>query len=265
MPSTPVDVTHSKKKNLLFTIATLVTRMDEYLEMVDSALQSGFDRDDVEFIYIDNSSGNQFDGFSGTNHFIARAAGQYLIICHQDVLFDQDRCEQLIEKINELSALDANWAIAGNAGKQVNSSLALRISDPHGENVTVGDLPAEVVSLDENFIIINTAANVGCTRNIAGFHLYGTDLCFNAMQRGYKCYVIDFHLTHKSVGVVTDAYHQVKQQIIENYARRKESVVIQSMCSRFYVSSSRIRNILLNRKSLLNLHSSLSKKKSKQT
>lgn len=263
MSAQPVDVTQRQDYPYLFTFATLVTRKQEYLEMVDSARQAGFDRDDVEFIYIDNSDANRFDGFSGANHFLSRAKGRYLVFCHQDVLFEHDNCDHLIQKLEQLSALDPNWALAGNSGKQADSRVVQRISEPHGQDKLIGELPSPVVSLDENLIVINRKAQIGCTRSLSGFHLYGTDLCFNARQLGYGCYVIDFHLTHKSEGTVGEAYHQARLDVMKNYNERKMPEVVQSMCSRFYVSSSAIANRVYNRKALLNLYSSLAKKRTK--
>ena len=39
-----------------------------------------------------------------------------------------------------------------------------------------------------------------CSPGLAGFHLYGADVCFNTMSIGLTCHVIDFHLSHLSPG-----------------------------------------------------------------
>jgi hypothetical protein len=49
-----------------------------------------------------------------------------------------------------------------------------------------------VFSLDENFIV----AHLGISRDLYGFHFYGTDLCLAAHTLCYNTYVIDLHLWH---------------------------------------------------------------------
>ncbi len=260
MSASPVEVTQLPEKQKLFTFGTLVTRLDEYYEMVESAKQAGFDRDDVEFLYIDNSRSNAYDGFSGANKFIGAATGKYLIYCHQDIVFEFDRYEQLVDRISEVDRLDPDWAILGNAGKKKNGAPALRITYSNVKNLSVGNFPERVMTLDENFMIVKMSANIGCSNGINGFHLYGTDLCFNADQLGYSAYVINFHLLHKSAGNPDKTYYDVQMQLMERYRVRKSGVVIQAMCSRFYISYSRLLNKIINNKALLNVHKSLLKK-----
>lgn len=93
-----------------FTFCTLVTRFDEYIEMVESAKKAGFD-DDIEYIYFDNEESNQFDGYSGINRALKVAQGEYLIFCHQDILFNYDQRPQLEKCLHELEGKDPNWVI----------------------------------------------------------------------------------------------------------------------------------------------------------
>ena len=63
----------------IFSFCTLVTRLDEYMEMVESAQGAGFDGEDVEFLYFDNREINKYDGYSAINRAIKEAKGKYLI------------------------------------------------------------------------------------------------------------------------------------------------------------------------------------------
>jgi len=243
-----------------FSFCSLVTRIDEYHEMIASAKQAGFDGDDVEFLYIDNSNENLCDGFSGYNRFLLEAEGQYIVYCHQDILFEFDRREVLEERIREINKIDPMWAILGNAGKAHNSLPIARITDPNADNITLGVLPGRVMTVDENFLVINRKNPISCSGQMKGFHLYATDLCQNAEYLGYSCYVIDFHLRHKSGGNADESYNAVQMDFMNLSRRRKQPQVIQAMCSRFYVSSSRILMALFNNNKILNLHKSLKKK-----
>ncbi|MBL4608194.1 MAG: acyl esterase [Pseudomonadales bacterium] len=244
-----------------FSICTLVTDSNEYQGMIDSAKLAGFVGDDVEYLYSDNSKGNTFDGFSGFNQFHLEAKGQYLIYCHQDILFEFDDRSILESRIAALDVLDSNWAIAGNAGKKHSGEKSVRISDPLTVNLSHGVFPSLVQTMDENFMVFDRQKPLSCTRTLSGFHLYGTDLCLNAEYLGYSCYVIDFHLRHKSKGNPDEGYFSIQSEFMALLKSRKKSLVIHAMCSRFYVSSSGFKMWLVNRKWLLNLHKSISKKR----
>ena len=246
-----------------FSFCSLVSRLDEYQEMVDSAKAAGFSGEDVEFLYLDNSIENIYDGFSGFNRFLIEARGEYIVYCHQDILFEFDKRETLEERINEIDAIDPKWAALGNAGKAHSSQSIVRITDANTDNIRYDPLPSKVMTLDENFLIVNRRNPISCSSQMKGFHLYATDLCQNAEYLGYSCYVIDFHLRHKSGGNPDASYRAVQHELMHLNHIRKKSQVIEAMCSRFYVSSSRLSMIIFNNKKLLNLYKSLKKKRSK--
>lgn len=236
------ELTFSKK----FTFCTLVTRLEEYLEMVESAKQKGFAGEDVEFLYFDNAASNQFDGYSGVNRAIKSAQGQYLIFCHQDLLFKYDHREHLEQCLEQLNLLDPDWAVAANAGRSTEGRHFVRITDPHGDSINEGPFPQEVMSVDENFFIINQRVNIASTSTMKGFHLYALDLCQNAKYLGLKSYVIDFHLFHKSGGNVDQGYFDIQRCYAEVQRERKIGQWFFPMCSVFFVSSSRMLNWWLN-------------------
>lgn len=233
-----------------FTFCTLVTRPDEYKEMVTSAEQKGFLANDVEFLYFDNKNSNQFDGFSGINRAIKEAQGEYLIFCHQDILFKYDHRQKLEACLKQLNALDENWAVAGNAGRTIYGKHVVRITDPHGENIQDGPFPQQVMSVDENFFIINQKVNIASSYLLNGFHLYGLDLCQNAQHLGFKSYVIDFHLYHKSAGKVDHSYYDLQKKYIKIQQYRKAQQWFFPMCSNFFVSSNAFFNMLINQKKI---------------
>ena len=126
--------------SLEFSICTLVTRHEEYLEMVQSFLEAGFDHESCEFLYLDNSVDNAWDGFKAYNHFLSISRGKYIIICHQDVLIQYDKRDVLTKCLNDLDKKDPNWAIAGNAGGICLGVRAMCITDPKG-HIETKNLP----------------------------------------------------------------------------------------------------------------------------
>jgi hypothetical protein len=107
----------------LFSICTLVTRHAEYAAMLESFAARGFTPDKAEFLYLDNSKGHQWDAFQGIRRFLSLARGTYVILCHQDIRLLADDIETLYDRLAALDALDADWALAGNAGAMADGSL----------------------------------------------------------------------------------------------------------------------------------------------
>lgn len=242
------DICFAKK----YTFCTLVTDFGEYIQIVDSAKTAGFDGDDVEFLYFDNQKNNQFDGYNGINRALQEAQGEYLIFCHQDILFHDDKRTTLDACLSELETLDKNWAVAGNAGKDNSCQFYARISDPNMQNIHNGILPAKVMSLDENFMILNRKHRFATSSQaLSGFHLYALDLCQNAYALGLSCYVINFHLLHKSGGKMSQSYYDAQNNYIALQQKRKAINDFFPLCSNFYVSSSQIKNMLFKNQTLL--------------
>ena len=242
-----------------FSICTLVTDQRQYAEMLASFEKAGFSGDRCEFIYIDNSNGNKYDAYDGLNQFLQLAKGKYIILCHQDLLLHDDGIGRLDQIIAEMDALDEHWAVLGNAGGIVPGKRAIRITDPfYGENARVGSFPARVVGLDENFMLVKRAANLALSRDIGGFHLYGTDLCVIADVLGYSAYAVDFHLHHvcgevlKNVGrkaVETPmSFNSIRERFIKKYQRAFRSRWLQTTCTIVHISGSRVGNSFGNRK-----------------
>jgi hypothetical protein len=222
-----------------FSICTLVTRPAEYAEMMASFVQQGFTPADCEYLYVQNTDGNQFDGYSGYNLFLQEARGEFIILCHQDILLRFDGRKVLEQRLAELTAAHPDWAVAGNAGAKWSwgaPMTALRISDDAGEHDT-GHFPICVEALDENFMVVQRAANLCLSHDLAGFHFYATDLCRIANILGRTAWVIDFHLFHKSRGNLNEQFYEVRDQLIRKYGRALRGGALQTVCTRVYLSS----------------------------
>ncbi len=231
-----------------FSICTLVTDKAQYQRFLTSFENAGFNNSDCEFLYIDNSENNQADAYQGINRMIHAASGRYLICCHQDILLDFDQRPTLEQQITILEQQDPNWAILGNAGGTDNLGIPLkvRITDPHADNRHSGSLPARVLSLDENFLVLKKTANLGLSHDLKGFHHYGTDFCLHADMLGFHCYVIDFHLRHLSAGTRSPHFYHSKKLFINRYQQRLRSRWLRSPCTPLFLSNSSWRNSLCN-------------------
>lgn len=229
-----------------FSICTLVTRRGEYAEMVESFVSHGFTRDDCEYLYIDNCESNRFDAFRGNNLFLSEARGDFIILCHQDVLLLKDGRAELEERLSELTARAPEWGLCGNAGAVTFTRLAVHISDPYGDNRRTGSFPARVTALDGNFLIIRREANLALSNDLSGFHFYDADLCAVADFLGRSAWVIDFHLRHKGSGTTGRSFYTQRKTVARKYQRAFRSRFIVTPVTYLFVSGSPVIARLLN-------------------
>ena len=222
-----------------------MTRPEQYARMLRSYSEAGFGAD-CEFLRIDNSRGNIYDAFASYNAFLTEAQGEYVILTHQDVELSFNDRNDLAERLRRLTELDPHWGACGNAGGVAFGELAMRISDPHGADRTVGDLPQRVFTLDENFIVVRRSANLCLSRDLSGYHMYGPDLCVMADVQGHHCYVIDFHLRHLSGGTVDAGFQTVADAFERKYARAFRSRWVQSTATEVFLSSATLLRVAAN-------------------
>ncbi len=216
-----------------FSICSIVNRPAQYAEMVKSFRAGGFtEAAGCEFLYLDNSSGNNYESYSGYNIFLRVARGQYVILCHQDVFLIEDGLDRLNEVIEELDALDPDWALFGNSGGYWPCRQAIRIRDKIGDNQAHGaPFPRKCHSLDENFIVVRADANLALSKDLKGFHLYGTEICLVAAALGHHSYVADFYLYHAGEANIDPTYGLIRAAMIRKYSRVLAMRMLKTPCS----------------------------------
>lgn len=229
---------------IAYTIATLVTKPAQYAQMVASFKAGGFDGCDCEYLFLDNTGGNALSAYQGLNRLLDEAGGTHIIVCHQDITLLSDGRAQLDARLAELDQSAPRWGLAGNCGGVGPGRLAMRITDPHVRDASVGHLPEKVQSLDENFIIARRAARLSCSADLDGFHFYGTDLCLQAETAGWSAHVIDFHLEHLSGGQKSPDFFLCERRLREKYATAFRSRWIQTTCALVAISASPTLNFL---------------------
>ncbi|MBW4602427.1 MAG: hypothetical protein KME29_23395 [Calothrix sp. FI2-JRJ7] len=220
-----------------FHICTIANKLKQYDEMKASFIEAGFDENRCRYSLFDNSNGNVYEPYETFNQIKSDTLEPYIVFCHQDVIINQgDGFNSLIKVIEELEKLDSKWAIAGNAGLNKNYEIVAKITDPCTPNWT-GDFPHKVHSLDENFFVVKTSANIKCSQELDGFHFYATDLCLNAIVKGYSCYVINFHLTHLSSGNFSQAFYKAQTKFYEKWCSQFNFCYVQTTCTAVMVLS----------------------------
>lgn len=232
-----------------YSVCTLVTRKQEYVEMLNSFIEAGFTTDICEYLVIDNSEINKMDAYQGINSFLQKATGQYIILCHQDILLTVTSTKLLLDaQIAAMDARDATWAILGNAGgaNYLYKRLAIKIAYPNGSIDLQGTVPKQVGCIDENFMLVKNTANLALSGDIGGYHLYAFDLCMVAAHLGYTTWVIDFLLIHKSEGKVDESYHNILNRVKNKYTLFLKGHYVNTTIARFYISGSKFKNIMFH-------------------
>jgi hypothetical protein len=236
----------------LFHICTVANKLSQYEEMKASLLQAGFDEDRCRYSLFDNSKGNIYDPYEVFNTIKSTTVEPYIIFCHQDLLLNQGHgLNQLLTVLEELDKIDPNWAVAGNAGSNNNYELVLKITDPNCAPNWSGNLPQQVHSLDENFLVIKTSANISCSLELKGFHFYATDICLNAIKKGYSCYVINFHLTHLSGGNLTPDFWNVQAMFSNKWRQEFNLCYVKTTCVTMCFSRYRFLQSLGSRRKVM--------------
>ena len=221
-----------------YSICTLVSRTEDYREMIDSFIRAGFETSFCEYLFIDNSSETKAEAFRGYNAFLNCAQGEFVIMCHQDILLKFDRIEQLETCVQELDRLAPSWGVLGNAGGVKIGEIAICITDSEGKHDS-GGFPAQVQTLDENFILVKRSANLCVSHDLKGFHLYGTDLCLIATILGFTSWVVNFNLFHKSKGNPDENFRRLCHDFTKKYKRiNLNAGALQTTCTELYVSGS---------------------------
>ena len=175
----------------LLHIATIANDLAVYRSMRASMAAAGFSDELCRFTLFDNSKSNQHDPYRVLRDLAGDGDEPHIMLCHQDLLFSgQSSFAALQTQLEILKRHDAVWGVAGTAGGDANGQLILHLDDPSGSWRTK-DLPREVISLDENLLLLQRAHYVTPSADLSGFHLYGTDLCLRAFCNRKR--VMSFH------------------------------------------------------------------------
>ena len=200
-----------------FHFFTLLTKNEQYARMRESLTAAGFDEVSI-YTALDNREGNVHEPYSAITEAVRTAQAPYVVFCHQDLLFGEGP-NALLTRIEELNTLDPRWAIIGNTGYTPRFDLAVCLDDPTGSQLS-DNLPARVVTLDENLLVIRRDAGVGCSPEMSGFHLYATDLCLNAYMRGRSAYVVEFRVDHLTGALDYTGLHDLAGRFRRVWRRR---------------------------------------------
>ncbi|MFN6192398.1 MAG: hypothetical protein ACK5BN_01070, partial [Planctomycetota bacterium] len=78
-------------------------------------------------------------------------------------------------------------------------------------------LPHDVAALDEVVIAVRASSKLRFTEDVPGFHCYGADFCYTAVQKGHRVVVIDAPLVHLSTGKIDASYEKASRWLMAKW------------------------------------------------
>lgn len=134
------------------------------------------------------------------NDALLRAKTDLVIFAHQDVYFPRGWIESLREALDLLARRDPEWGMLGVWGDRYSGGPPGYLYWT-GVDGTAGEPfqgVKEVRVLDEVVLITRKSSGLRFDEELAGFHMYGTDICLEARRRGKRCYVFSGFCVHNT-------------------------------------------------------------------
>lgn len=211
------------------SIVSCVNDFKRYNSCVISSFQKELENGTAELIPIDNTF-NRLSAPAALNEGLKNAIADIVVFCHQDVIFPEEWTENLLEQISIIEKTHYDWGVLGPFGVAKNGMFAGHIVDCNG-HFYCKPLPAEVQSLDEHCLIIKQDSQLRFDEALGGFHLYGADICLEAMAKGLVNFAIDACVEHLSPGKVDDAFYEILERLYQKWSKRKPPIaVIETTC-----------------------------------
>lgn len=137
---------------------------------------------------------------SGYNMGIELTTEEILVFAHQDVYLPSTWFLNLSSAIEWLSNKDPTWAVLGLFGicdqnKHVGRVWSSGLKKEFGQFFKE---PIKACTIDELLIVLRRASGIRFSDKLPSFHLYATDICLSARQKGLSVYIIHAPAVHNS-------------------------------------------------------------------
>lgn len=137
------------------------------------------------------------------NEALGEASGELVVLAHQDVYLPAGWLDNVVRAIRKLKTIDPDWAVLGMVGVRPDDYIDGFVYSTGLGGVVGGPFeePIESRSLDEMVLVMRRGTGLRFDEAMPGFHLYGTDICLEAAQRGLKSYIVPAPCLHNSNGL----------------------------------------------------------------
>jgi hypothetical protein len=195
------------------SFVSCVSRRAQYDECVAGSLPPG-----VELLPVDNAN-NERSAAAALNFGWAQARAPVIVLCHQDVVFPRGWVDRLHAQLEDVSRRSPNWAVAGVFGRRARQFLG-HVDDRYGVRC-LGELPTPVETLDECCIVVRRELPLRFDEGLGGYHLYGVDLCLQALEAGLDNWALDCPVKHLGAGTKDETYYQIRRALERKWRWRR--------------------------------------------
>lgn len=184
------------KKSYKFTFAVAVNNMD--------VLQKNlFLSPDILNIDRNNQliiKSNYQSASLAYNSAIDEAENEIIIFIHQDIYLPETWLSDLSRCLSYLEERQINWGVLGCFGsrKDADGGLGRVYTTGLGLHGTEISKPEPIETLDEIILIIRKSSGLKFDPSLPHFHLYGTDLCMSAKEKGMTNFAFQGFCIHNT-------------------------------------------------------------------
>ena len=153
---------------------------------------------------------SNLDYYQFLRKIISECQHNYAIICHDDVVFNEDFYKKVLETIDIVNGSIGNdsWGLVGNAGvEMITHEVVKYVEDPCGMANTDKsfDNPRVLISVDGNTLLLSISNlrsnNISLPESLSGFHMYDNVLVMECYKNDLVCLAhSNLFVTHKSAG-----------------------------------------------------------------
>jgi GT2 family glycosyltransferase len=202
------------RPRVTYSILICATREDQ-LRKFHESIRS---REPYQFIFVNNTKNYMYSA-QALNTLQEVSSGEILMYTHQDVYFKSSEPFSKITKI--INRLGNNFGIIGPAGVQYNGGHNMKGVDFSSKDYTFDAM--KVHTLDEFCLITKRSNNLKFGEYLDHFHFYGADICYTAIDKGLRNYVVGIDLIHNSGGDGNlkngDGYERYREQAKKFYIK----------------------------------------------
>jgi Glycosyltransferase like family len=134
------------------------------------------------------------------NDAIEDATNEIILFVHQDVYLPENWFSNFKKSLSYLEKEKINWGVLGcfgskpkgpgGVGRVYTNGMGL-----HGREI---DKPEPVQTLDEIVLVIKKSSGLRFDPTLPHFHMYGTDICMSAREKGMMSYVFPAFCIHNT-------------------------------------------------------------------
>ena len=134
------------------------------------------------------------------NEAIEEADNEIILFVHQDVYLPETWFSSFKKSLSYLEKEQINWGVLGCFGSAKNRHGGVGRVCTTGMGLHGNEIgnPEPVETLDEIVLIIRRSSGLRFDSSLPHFHLYGTDICMSAREKGMMSYAIPAFCVHNT-------------------------------------------------------------------